>query len=286
MQTPGLREMQIANFNEILYADDTICCTSTPEAMQNYLRSAERIGSQSGLKLNKDKCVAMILNSMKQIKFTNGQIVKDVEEAKYLGCIQNKDTNMAKEISHRINLCSATLTKLDTFWYHSNCKINFKVRVFDAVIRSKLMYGLESAHLLTHDLDRLDTFHRRGLRKILNIPTTYAQMIQGIDRTNNNELVYQKANEAINKNVKNFFKKEEITPLSIFYKKNTIKRMFQVSNNDPYHPVTHTTFDPQTGMDWKFHMQWTHRGKDRWERETMAEIWKQKRKDSLKTKHI
>ncbi len=37
--------------------------------------------------------------------------------------------------------------KLDKFWKHSDCIVRHKLIVYDAIVRSKLMYGLESAHL-------------------------------------------------------------------------------------------------------------------------------------------
>ena len=53
----------------------------------------------------------------------------------------------------------------------------------DAVLRSQLLYGLESAELGMTLLNKLDTFQLKGLRKILKLDTTY------VNRANTNRAV-------------------------------------------------------------------------------------------------
>ena len=67
--------------------------------------------------------------------------------------------------------------------------ITWKLIVFDAVIRTKLLYGLESAQLNESAKKKLDTFQLKGLRNILKLKTTF------IDRSNTNEEVFRRANE-------------------------------------------------------------------------------------------
>ncbi len=57
-----------------------------------------------------------------------------------------------------------------------------------AVIRSKLLYGLESAQLNLAELNRLDTFQLKGLRTVLKMSTTF------VDRANSNARVIANAN--------------------------------------------------------------------------------------------
>ena len=83
----------------------------------------------------------------------------------------------------------ATIKKLDTFWRHSNCDTAIKIHVADAVLRSKLLYGLESAQLIPSVAKKLDVFQLKVLRKIFRIDTTF------VNRANTNEVVINKANE-------------------------------------------------------------------------------------------
>ena len=58
--------------------------------------------------------------------------------------------------------------------------------------RLKIIYGLETMEPTAGVNNMLDSFHLKGLRKILEMKTTF------IDRANTNERVYQKAQEVLN----------------------------------------------------------------------------------------
>lgn len=61
--------------------------------------------------------------------------------------------------------------------------------IYDAVVRSKLLYGLETLHLTQSMAKKLDVFQLKGLRKILGWETTFT------NRMNTNERVYHRATE-------------------------------------------------------------------------------------------
>ena len=72
---------------------------------------------------------------------------------------------MQKEVNKRIAECMATLKKLDPYWLKGDGSVKQKLIVFDAVIRAKLMYGLESAQI-NDNLKRNSTyFNSRALEK-------------------------------------------------------------------------------------------------------------------------
>ena len=54
---PKNNRSQKVNFNELLVADDTICITDDPTAVQHLIRTIERVGKHYGMALNKDKCI-------------------------------------------------------------------------------------------------------------------------------------------------------------------------------------------------------------------------------------
>ena len=86
----------------------------------------------------------------------------------------------------------AVLNRLNIFWRKSNCPDKFKLCVFDAVVRSKLVYGLEASHIPKFLMQKLNAFQLKGLRKILKLDTTY------IDRSNTKTRVFSLANERKN----------------------------------------------------------------------------------------
>ena len=96
----------------------------------------------------------------------------------------------------------ATMKKLDLFWRHSNCDIAVKVYTADAILRAKLLYGVESAQLIPSVAKRMETLQLKVLRKILRLNTTF------IDRENNNYIIFQRTNEAMETENTNRKKKE------------------------------------------------------------------------------
>merc|ERR1712194_502932 len=90
-----------------------------------------------------------------------------------------------------LQTCYLILKKMHPFLRRAQCPTSFKVLVFNAVLTSKALYGLESVALLQRHTSRLDVFHLKGLRKILHVHTTF------IDRGNTNALVYKQAAQAL-----------------------------------------------------------------------------------------
>ena len=107
------------------------------------------------------------------IHFQDQPPLVKTNDAIYLGNNQNYAVNIAREVSQRIQDTKRTWLRLDLLWKDRSTHPKWKLLVYDAVIRSKLLYSLETIHLTDSLRKKLDAFHLRGLRKILRIPTTY-----------------------------------------------------------------------------------------------------------------
>ena len=59
----------------------------------------------------------------------------------------NDKGDTTKEINKRISECHLTWKRLDIYWKHADATEREKLIVYDSIIRSKLMYGLESVNL-------------------------------------------------------------------------------------------------------------------------------------------
>ena len=76
--------------------------------------------------------------------------------------------------STRLHICVILdFTKLNRLWKHSTLTKSRKIAVYQAVIISRLLYGLGSAWLNVADIRRLNGFHCRCLRVILRIQPAY-----------------------------------------------------------------------------------------------------------------
>ena len=108
-----------------------------------------------------------------------------------MGCYLNKDADIGKELQKRFQDVVQTWQKLGPFFKHSNCTNKFKLQVYQSVVASKLLYGLETAQLNCSTQRKLDTFQLRGIRQILHITTTF------VNRTHTNPYVYEQASQVM-----------------------------------------------------------------------------------------
>ena len=211
------------DYTELLYADDTALITNNVNAMGRLLTKIEEHPGYYGLNFNKGKCVCLNFNAQGSPKFKDGSRVKQVSDASYLGSNISCTHNLQAEINRKISSCFVILNKLNFFWSKSNCPTKFKLDVFDAVIRSKLVYGLEVVHLTKSLMQRLNTFQLKGLRKILKMKTTF------VERCNTNAKVFEEANR---------FKTNEkrIKPFSVYIEEKQealLKHLVRAESSDP-----------------------------------------------------
>ena len=127
--------------------------------------------------------------------------------------------------------------------------MEFKLIVYDAVVRSELMYGLESLQLNEDLKERLNIFQRKGLRQILKIKTTYGQMQKNEEKNNSNDFVMKLANAKINTwearqkgepeegDQPKFRNKKEIIWLSEYYEQLRRKFIMEIINASETDPI-------------------------------------------------
>ena len=146
--------------------------------------------------------------------FSDGSEVPNKREAKYLGCTLHIKADAKREINKRVKDCMVTLHKMHIFFYNSDNTIARKLQMFNAILRAKIMYGLETAVLTAAELNKLDVFQLRCLRKILKLPTTY------INRTYTNDYIRTQLNKYLHDYARSrstSFKAVE--PLSVYHKR-------------------------------------------------------------------
>ena len=176
-------------FDTVYFADDTILFSTQPRALNELLLHIETCSEHYGLKINRGKCHSIHMYQDAVIHFHDGTPLQKTSDATYLGNNLNYTVNIAREVSQRIQDTKRTWLRLDVLWKDPNSNPKWKLLIYDAVIKSKLLYSLETVHLTTALRKKLDAFHLRGLRKILRMPTTY------VDRRNTNQRVYQIASQ-------------------------------------------------------------------------------------------
>jgi len=95
-----------------------------------------------------------------------------------LGSIVAEDGGTSKEVNARIKKARGSFPKLRSVWLSKTLRKGTKIRIFNACVKSVLLYGCET-WLVTMDIQRkLQTFVNRYLRYILRIwwPKDYFQL--------------------------------------------------------------------------------------------------------------
>lgn len=238
--------------------------------MNLFWKDIEQEGKRYGLSLNKHKCELLTTSLNANITFANGEKVKRKPEVTYLGCQINQYSNVSQEIGKRIAKCMMILKRLDIFWRHCDLTSAFKISVLDAVIRAKLLYGMESAQLTPSHQRRIEVFQLKGLRKILKLKTTF------VERSNTNEEVFRQANEHIQNETREGKIPKKVIPFVKSYLNSRMKRLARLNKLEHDHPVRHITFGPNREnktVPWDPPNRRVGRPRFKWVTETIKNIW-------------
>ena len=160
----------------------------------------------------------------------------------------------------------ATMEKLDFFWRHSNCDIAVKVYTADAILRAKLLYGLEPAQLIPSVAKRMETLQLKVLRKILRLNTTF------IDRENNNYSIFERTIQAVESENANRKKKKKVVPFVEAYSKLKRKRACRIISK-PNSLIHNITFNGTRLRKWIHNGRRVGRPRMNWAEETVKELW-------------
>ena len=75
-----------------------------------------------------------------------------------------------EDVERRKQLSNAALYKLKNIWIvKDKIKNNIKIKLYKALVKSILTYNCGTWALAQTELNKLDAFHRKQLRKVLNI---------------------------------------------------------------------------------------------------------------------
>ena len=191
-------------FAEVLYADDTLIFGANTHCINVLLHAIERHSDYYGLKLNYDKCVNLTANQrISSVRFSptgpaQGRLVPRKHAAVYLGSLLTDSFDNKAEVLNRLGDCIATANRLKLFWQKAKTSITWKIQVFHAIVRSKLLYGLECIQLTQSEISRLNGFQNKSLRRILGKPPTF------IDRQATNQRMYDEIRDVHGCNFEHF----------------------------------------------------------------------------------
>ena len=205
------------------------------------------------------------MNTKDKLSFKDGTSIKVVEKAKYLGVWLHNRADQKVEINERIRQSMAVWRRMHKYWTLGRCSKKTKLRVWNAVICSKLTYALHTVQLNPAEMRKLDAFQRRGLRKIMKWSTTY------VNRENTNEELLKEANKIIKEGTQNKKEVKEMEWVSEILKKRSntyFGHILREEENEPTRTVAFIKDMPNLG--WR-----RRKGRPRknWIEEMLSEAW-------------
>lgn len=105
---------------------------------------------------------------VEQIKVADigGKVLKAVAEFRYLGTIASSNGRSSQEINRRLALGSSVFARLGKIWMRKDLTLNMKCDLYYAIVMTVLLYNGECWVTRPRDLERLEGFHFRCLRRI------------------------------------------------------------------------------------------------------------------------
>ena len=160
-------DMENLDFSELLFADDTLIFAAPGDSLDAFLWAVEAVSGVYGLALNRTKCARISLKPATPNEFTNKEIVPDADKTEYLGGTVSAKADPMVENRKRLSGAWYVWQKLKELWKDGLLSKQEKISIYDALVGSKLLYGLHTLPLKDDTLSKLDVFHLRGLRRIL-----------------------------------------------------------------------------------------------------------------------
>ena len=99
----------------------------------------------------------------------HGNALKQVKEFTYLGSVIASNGTSEKDIDRRINLARAAFNSLKKIWAARDISKPLKVRVYESLVLSILLYGSETWTMTELTKGPLRSFEMICLRKIMGI---------------------------------------------------------------------------------------------------------------------
>nr|XP_054767476.1 uncharacterized protein LOC129274752 [Lytechinus pictus] len=156
---------------DMLFADDVALSSQSEEGLQRLIDCFSEACEDFGLtiSLKKTNIMGQDVRSVPDISIGN-YTLQVVENFTYLGSMISSKLSLDPELNVRIGKAATMMSRLSKrAWENTSLTTNTKMKIYQACVLSTLLYGSESWTLYARQERRLNVFHLRCLRRILNI---------------------------------------------------------------------------------------------------------------------
>jgi hypothetical protein len=158
-------------FTDTDYADDIAVVESDINKLPNVLQNIEQESAKLGLHISwtKTKIQNIGTGSLAATLPVLGQNVEGVDRFIYLGSLIDSPGGCRTECLRRIGLASSCMRDLAAVWKQKHLSLETKLRLYSSLVTPVLLYGSDTWTLTKSELSRLQAFHMRNQRLIMNI---------------------------------------------------------------------------------------------------------------------
>ena len=168
---------------DTIYADDTTLVADSHASMQETVQRFSEVAECFGLLINQSKTVVMraVPNASvtPQPIYIGGNALQDVSSFSYLGSVITPNNDMQEEIDSRVAKARRAYHMLSR---QRGIRRRTKVKVFNAVVTSTLLYGAGTWTRKESQTKRLESVQYRLARRMLGVkPTDHVCMTKAYE---------------------------------------------------------------------------------------------------------
>ena len=168
------------DLGEALFADDTLIISTQTTHLEEYMAAITRCGSEYGLQVHWGKVHLLSICCDQAIRTPTGTTLQPETSMLYLGSMLHSDGRLGCEISRKIGAATASFNALKTIWRHRGIPLARKCNLFEALVMSKVLYGLSCTWPLRAEIRRLDGFQARCLRQIIGVKPAFISRVSNL----------------------------------------------------------------------------------------------------------
>ncbi len=166
----GIQWRLTEHLEDLDYADDIVLLSHNFKDMQAKLKDLVEESQKVGLRVNIEKTKDLRVNSRKTEAFKIGEeAIERVDDFLYLGSKIDENGGTLLDIQQRMNKARGAFSRLKNVWRAKNISLPLKIKLFNACVKSVLLYGCETWFVTSKTTQKLQAFVNRCLRNILGI---------------------------------------------------------------------------------------------------------------------
>ncbi|KAL1267682.1 hypothetical protein QQF64_033045 [Cirrhinus molitorella] len=166
----GIQWTLSSQLEDLDFADDLALLSTNLPNMQSKTDMLNKYAKQAGLNINTSKTQVMCINTIPTASIlVNGAPLEFVEDFTYLGSLISNNNAVQKDIRARLGKAQGAFSQLRSIWSSKQYSLKTKMLLYNSNVKSVLLYGAESWHMVATDMKRLEVFHNRCLRIICQI---------------------------------------------------------------------------------------------------------------------